>query len=152
LDLKLYLPSTDIISVEANVAAAFNLRTYDTMIMNIVDPSSVALDSVEITFKDQYMGRSEMWRLKSFLVRDYSRKINAKLDQRFHVFSDQYLRVHEQKNRTLFRTNSVSSVRDVGARRTSFVWCHQRGNESGVPQQYVDGVPIHSDVVGNVGL
>lgn len=39
------------------------------MIMNIVDPASVALDSVEITFKDQYMGRSEMWRLKSFLVR-----------------------------------------------------------------------------------
>lgn len=38
------------------------------MVMNIVDPASVALDSVEITFKDQYMGRSEMWRLKSFLV------------------------------------------------------------------------------------
>lgn len=37
--------------------------------MNIVDPASVALDSVEITFKDQYMGRSEMHRLKSFLVR-----------------------------------------------------------------------------------
>ncbi|KAG4066905.1 hypothetical protein HA402_009007 [Bradysia odoriphaga] len=62
------LKGRDIISVEANVAAAFNLRTYDTMIMNIVDPASVALDSVEITFKDQYMGRSEMWRLKSFLT------------------------------------------------------------------------------------
>lgn len=35
--------SEDIISVEANVAAAFNLRTYETMIMNIVDPASVAL-------------------------------------------------------------------------------------------------------------
>ncbi|KAJ6644516.1 GATOR complex protein Iml1 [Pseudolycoriella hygida] len=62
------LKGRDIISVEANVAAAFNLRTYETMIMNIVDPASVALDSVEITFKDQYMGRSEMWRLKSFLT------------------------------------------------------------------------------------
>lgn len=61
--------SKDIISVEQNLAAAFNLRTYETMVMNIVDPASVALDSVEITFKDQYMGRSEMWRLKSFLVR-----------------------------------------------------------------------------------
>lgn len=72
----LSLSCQDIISVEANVAAAFNLRTYDTMIMNIVDPASVALDSVEITFKDQYMGRSEMWRLKSFLVRiaDYIKK------------------------------------------------------------------------------
>ena len=32
------------------------------------DPSQVALDSVELTFKDQYMGRSEMWRVKKNLV------------------------------------------------------------------------------------
>lgn len=36
--------------------------------MRIIDPATVALDSVEITFKDQYMGRSEMWRLKTHLV------------------------------------------------------------------------------------
>lgn len=36
--------------------------------MQTVHPGAVALDSVEITFKDQYMGRSEMWRLKSYLV------------------------------------------------------------------------------------
>lgn len=36
--------------------------------MQVVSPASVALDSVEITFKDQYMGRSEMWRLKSYLT------------------------------------------------------------------------------------
>lgn len=36
--------------------------------MRIVDAESVALDSVEITFKDQYMGRSEMWRLKEHLL------------------------------------------------------------------------------------
>lgn len=36
--------------------------------MRIIDPANVALDSVEITFKDQYMGRSEMWRLKTYLV------------------------------------------------------------------------------------
>lgn len=36
--------------------------------MRTIDPASVALDSVEITFKDQYMGRSEMWRLKTYLV------------------------------------------------------------------------------------
>lgn len=38
------------------------------MIMRIVNAESVALDSVEITFKDQYMGRSEMWRLKEHLL------------------------------------------------------------------------------------
>lgn len=36
--------------------------------MRIVPPAEVALDSVELTFKDQYMGRSEMWRLKKSLV------------------------------------------------------------------------------------
>lgn len=59
---------SEIISVESNIAAAFNLRTYADVIMQVVNPSLVALDSVEITFKDQYMGRSEMWRLKKFLV------------------------------------------------------------------------------------
>lgn len=39
--------------------------------MKTIDPASVALDSVEITFKDQYMGRSEMWRLKTHLVSLY---------------------------------------------------------------------------------
>lgn len=36
--------------------------------MQVVNPSAVALDSVEITFKDMYMGRSEMWRLKTYLT------------------------------------------------------------------------------------
>jgi len=39
-------------------------------VMRIVNPADVALDSIEITFKDQYMGRSEMWRLKTYLVRN----------------------------------------------------------------------------------
>ncbi|XP_055702143.1 GATOR complex protein Iml1 isoform X7 [Phlebotomus papatasi] len=56
------------ISVETNIASTFNLRTYADIVMQRVDPAAVALDSVEITFKDQYMGRSEMWRLKSHLI------------------------------------------------------------------------------------
>ncbi|XP_055373672.1 GATOR complex protein Iml1 isoform X2 [Condylostylus longicornis] len=56
------------ISIESTVAQAFNLRTFSDVIMRIVNPSAVALDSVEITFKDQYMGRSEMWRLKTYLT------------------------------------------------------------------------------------
>jgi hypothetical protein len=55
--------------VEQSIATAFQLRTYADVIMNIVNPEDVALDSVELTFKDQYMGRSEMWRLKNSLVR-----------------------------------------------------------------------------------
>jgi hypothetical protein len=54
--------------VEQSIATAFQLRTYADVCMNIVNPEDVALDSVELTFKDQYMGRSEMWRLKNSLV------------------------------------------------------------------------------------
>lgn len=56
------------ISIDSNIASAFNLRTFSEVVMQVVNPADVALDSVEITFKDQYMGRSEMWRLKNYLV------------------------------------------------------------------------------------
>ncbi|XP_057336662.1 GATOR complex protein Iml1 isoform X5 [Microplitis mediator] len=62
------LQGRETISVENNIAQMFQLRTYADVYMNIVNPDDVALDSVELTFKDQYMGRSEMWRLKNSLV------------------------------------------------------------------------------------
>lgn len=62
------IPFSEVISIESNIATAFNLRTFSEVVMQIVNPADVALDSVEITFKDQYMGRSEMWRLKNYLV------------------------------------------------------------------------------------
>lgn len=61
--------SRDYVSVESSIAQTFNLKNYGDVYMRVIkDPSTVALDSVEITFKDQYMGRSEMWRLKQFLT------------------------------------------------------------------------------------
>ncbi|XP_053676014.1 GATOR complex protein Iml1 [Anopheles nili] len=60
--------SRETISVEVNVATTFNLKAYNDVYMRVVDPAEVALDSVEITFKDQYIGRSEMWRLKTRLT------------------------------------------------------------------------------------
>lgn len=63
-----YLFVSETISVEQSIATTFQLRTYADVYMNIVSPESVALDSIELTFKDQYMGRSEMWRLKNSLV------------------------------------------------------------------------------------
>lgn len=62
-----YFPDT--ISVEQSIATTFQLRTFADVYVNIVNVADVALDSVELTFKDQYMGRSEMWRLKNHLVR-----------------------------------------------------------------------------------
>ncbi|KAL0841919.1 hypothetical protein ABMA28_014152 [Loxostege sticticalis] len=58
----------DTISVEQSIATTFQLRTFADVYVNIVNVADVALDSVELTFKDQYMGRSEMWRLKNHLV------------------------------------------------------------------------------------
>ncbi|XP_045519612.1 GATOR complex protein Iml1 isoform X2 [Pieris brassicae] len=58
----------DTISVEQSIAITFQLRTFADVYVNIVNVADVALDSVELTFKDQYMGRSEMWRLKNHLV------------------------------------------------------------------------------------
>ena len=62
------LQTRETISVESSIATMFQLRTYGDVYMNIVNPDSVSLDSLELTFKDQYMGRSEMWRLKNSLV------------------------------------------------------------------------------------
>ncbi|XP_068594357.1 GATOR1 complex protein DEPDC5 isoform X5 [Cebidichthys violaceus] len=56
------------ISVDQTVAQAFKLRAYQDVIVNIVDPKDVSLDLVELTFKDQYIGRGDMWRLKKSLV------------------------------------------------------------------------------------
>uniref|UniRef100_A0A3P8X2B6 DEP domain containing 5, GATOR1 subcomplex subunit n=1 Tax=Cynoglossus semilaevis TaxID=244447 RepID=A0A3P8X2B6_CYNSE len=56
------------ISVDQTVAQAFKFRAYQDVIVNIVDPKDVSLDLVELTFKDQYIGRGDMWRLKKTLV------------------------------------------------------------------------------------
>lgn len=56
---------SDTISIEHSVATLFQLRAYSDVTVNIVSPESVILDSVELTFRDQYLGRSEMWRLKT---------------------------------------------------------------------------------------
>ncbi|XP_036220149.1 GATOR complex protein Iml1 isoform X2 [Bactrocera oleae] len=67
------------ISIEAGIATQFNLRKFAYVFMRRVNASDVALDSIEITFKDQYMGRSEMWRLKTYLT-DTCVYINKKIE------------------------------------------------------------------------
>lgn len=58
----------DTISVEQSIASTFQLRSINAdVFVNIVDPKTTALDSVELTFKDQYLERGDMWRLKKYL-------------------------------------------------------------------------------------
>ena len=40
------------------------------MYVQVVDPKDVILDLVELTFKDQYIGRGDMWQLKKSLVKN----------------------------------------------------------------------------------
>jgi DEP domain-containing protein 5 len=70
---------TETISIEQSIASAFQLRTYADVCMNIVSAEDVALDSVELTFKDQYLGRSDMWRLKNSLVCYFIAKLKQNL-------------------------------------------------------------------------
>lgn len=43
-------------------------------------PQFLLLDTVELVFRDQYMGRSEMWRLKSKLVKCGCVHLNKKIE------------------------------------------------------------------------
>lgn len=58
----------DTISVEQCLANTFQLRTYADVVVTVVDPKDVALDSVELIFKDHYLARSDMWRWKQAMV------------------------------------------------------------------------------------
>ena len=58
----------DTIYIEKSICDGFHLQNFQDTIVKKVDAKSVALDSVELTFKEQYMGRSEMWRIKKKLV------------------------------------------------------------------------------------
>ena len=58
----------DTISIEQSIVSMFQLQIFVGVRFNVIDPATAALDSVELTFKDQYLGRSDMWRLKNCLV------------------------------------------------------------------------------------
>lgn len=57
-----------LISIEQSIALTFQLRAYSHVIINPVDRNSVFLDSVELTFSDQYLSRSDMWLVKKHIT------------------------------------------------------------------------------------
>eukprot|EP00794_Sanderia_malayensis_P014226 gene14226-15709_t len=56
------------VSIETTVASTFQLRAYLSVIVNRVEPRDVTLDTLELVFKDQYMSRSDLWRLQRSLI------------------------------------------------------------------------------------
>ncbi|KAG0338314.1 vacuolar membrane-associated protein iml1 [Podila humilis] len=56
------------VSLASNIANAFGLLPRQDVIVQKADPSAYAAKYVELTFRDQYVGRSDMWRLRTSLV------------------------------------------------------------------------------------
>ncbi|KAJ3078959.1 vacuolar membrane-associated protein iml1, partial [Quaeritorhiza haematococci] len=52
------------ISIAQHIAASFELQSRTDVIVRKIDPTTVFADYIELTFRDQYIGRSDMWRLK----------------------------------------------------------------------------------------
>lgn len=75
------------ISIEQSIASTFQLRLYGDVIVNKVDANNVLLDSVEVIFKDQYLSRSDMWRMRNSLKNSVV-FLNKKFERhiRFQVF------------------------------------------------------------------
>ncbi|XP_055340894.1 GATOR complex protein DEPDC5-like [Paramacrobiotus metropolitanus] len=56
------------VSVEESIAKTFQLRAYRDVVVNSVAFKDVELDLLELTVKDQYFSRSDMWRYRNALV------------------------------------------------------------------------------------
>ncbi|KAI8979791.1 hypothetical protein BDF20DRAFT_913299 [Mycotypha africana] len=55
------------LSISKDIADRFNLRSRQEVYVELINPLQVALDYVELGFKEQYLGRSDMWRLQQNL-------------------------------------------------------------------------------------
>jgi hypothetical protein len=55
------------LSVRENIAQALELNARNAVVVNVVKRENVAVDFVEIAFKDQFISRADMWRLKRHL-------------------------------------------------------------------------------------
>ncbi|RKO93162.1 hypothetical protein BDK51DRAFT_18831, partial [Blyttiomyces helicus] len=61
-------PSAEQISVAQHIAALFELQARTNVIVRKVEKEYLLSDHVELSFRDQYIGRGDMWRLKTTLV------------------------------------------------------------------------------------
>ncbi|KAI0224595.1 vacuolar membrane-associated protein iml1 [Massospora cicadina] len=55
------------VSISHPVASAFNLKARTSVVVEKMTSEKVSASYVEVAFKDQYLGRSDMWRLKMSL-------------------------------------------------------------------------------------
>ncbi|KAG0241771.1 hypothetical protein B0O80DRAFT_451156 [Mortierella sp. GBAus27b] len=68
VDKDTHLKAPVQVSLASNIAKAFGLSPRQDVIVQRADPSQYAAKYVELTFRDQYVGRSDMWRLRTSLL------------------------------------------------------------------------------------
>ncbi|XP_033627568.1 GATOR complex protein DEPDC5-like isoform X2 [Asterias rubens] len=69
LQTDLQQKGKDIISVDQTIANLFQLRAYkDVEVCRVSSVQDVGLDLLELVFREQYISRSDMWRLKNNLI------------------------------------------------------------------------------------
>ena len=56
------------ISINQHIAAIFELQPRKDVVVSRIDPALIAADCIELAFKDQYIGRGDMFRLKNSLT------------------------------------------------------------------------------------
>ncbi len=56
------------ISVRENIAGILEHSSWNNVMVSVVKRESVTVEFVELSFKDQFISRSDMWRLKQHLV------------------------------------------------------------------------------------
>ncbi|PVD31681.1 hypothetical protein C0Q70_07099 [Pomacea canaliculata] len=79
----------DTISIDQSIANTFKLRAYQDVVVTKTEPQNVALDMVELLFKEQYFNRSDMWRLVNS-VKNTCVYLNKKIE-----FSEMRCQVNE---------------------------------------------------------
>ncbi|KAI9272610.1 hypothetical protein BY458DRAFT_539708 [Sporodiniella umbellata] len=55
------------LSISKDLADRFNFRSRQEVVVELIDPTPVSLDHIELAFKEQYLSRSDMWRLQQSL-------------------------------------------------------------------------------------
>jgi hypothetical protein len=83
--------------VLATIAERSSLPNRETVLVRVASPPEAALDFIELSFSKQYIGRSDMWRIKEHLTDQciYSNQIitiegmRMKLEVLFHSLCTQ---------------------------------------------------------------
>ncbi|CAG2207427.1 DEPDC5 [Mytilus edulis] len=103
----------DTISIEHSIASSFHLKPYNNVVVKKVDPKAVALDLVELLFKDQYFSRSDFWRLRDSLSNTCA-YLNMKLEAYDMRIQDNAI--------FLKRRKSTNGVINSDTRMSSEMW------------------------------